>query len=207
MTGSAVYTVLFYVLAIASLALAFTVVTARKLLRAAVALMMVLSLSAGFYLMLAAEFLAGIQVLVYVGGIVILIVFAVMLTRTADLLEDNPSILRKLLGLAASFLFFFSSCLVFYTAPFLKNVQGAVPADNVRVIGRALMNYGPEGYVLPFEVISLLLLAAVIGGIVIARKTPSFEQPFTSGGDLPGEVDATTPFTQDDPPPAGGPKS
>ncbi len=81
---------------------ALAVVNARRLLRAAIYLMGVLLASAGLYVMLGAEFLAGVQVLVYVGGIVVLIVFAIMLTRSADLLEDNPSLVRKLLGAVAS---------------------------------------------------------------------------------------------------------
>lgn len=204
MTGPAVFTILFYVLVVAALALAFVVVSARKLLRAAVALMAVLSVSAGFYFMLEAEFLAGIQILVYVGGIVVLIVFAIMLTRSADLQEDNPSFLRKSLGGIASLLFFLTNVVVFRTSPFLQTIETKPVVDNTRAIGRALMDFGPTGYVLPFEVVSLLLLAALIGGIVIARKIPPPDQPFSSGGDLPGEADFASPFNQSDKPEEGG---
>jgi NADH:ubiquinone oxidoreductase subunit 6 (subunit J) len=86
--SDAVYTILFYVIASMALALAIAVTTSRRLLRAAVYLMGVLLMSAGLYVMLGAEFLAGVQILVYVGGIVVLIVFAVMLTRSAELQMD-----------------------------------------------------------------------------------------------------------------------
>ncbi|MBF0503359.1 MAG: NADH-quinone oxidoreductase subunit J [Candidatus Riflebacteria bacterium] len=205
MTGQAVFAITFYALSVAALSLAFAVVTARKLLRAAIALMGVLSMSAGFYVMLEAEFLAGIQVLVYVGGIVILMIFAVMLTRSADLMEKDPTFLRKLLGAASSLSFFCSTVVVLRTSPFLQSAEPVTATtENARVIGRALMDYGPTGYVLPFELVSLLLLAALIGGIVISRKTLPFEQPFTSGGDLPGEADFVVPLTQSDKAVEGG---
>ena len=85
MISDAAYTLLFYAISIITIVFALAVTMSRSLLRAAVYLMMVLLTSACLYIMLDAEFLAGIQVLVYVGGIVVLIVFAVMLTRSAEL--------------------------------------------------------------------------------------------------------------------------
>ena len=106
MITQAAYTVMFYILAIVSLLMAIHVVKSRRLLRAALSLMAVLVASAGFYIMLGYEFLAGVQVLVYVGGIVVLIVFAIMLTSRVDLLETSPPLHRKYLGLFASLAFF-----------------------------------------------------------------------------------------------------
>lgn len=195
MMAQAAYTVFFYLFACMAVVLALAVVFTRKLLRAAVALMAVLTVSAGLYLMLGAEFLAGVQVMVYVGGIVVLIVFAIMLTRSADLLEDQPSFWRILAGGATAFLFVYLTMSAFLSTPFA--VAPAQPAqDSTIAIGRQLLNYGPNGYVLPFEIISLLLLAAVLGGIVIARKIPAPGQPFTSGGDFPGEAEFTQPRSQ-----------
>lgn len=195
MMAQAAYTVFFYLLGGMAVLLALGVVFSRKLLRAAVALMAVLTVSAGLYVMLDAEFLAGVQVLVYVGGIVVLIVFAIMLTRSADLLEDQPSLWRMLAGGATAFLFVYLSMSAFLSAPF-ATVQTQTAPDSTVAIGRQLLNYGPNGYVLPFEIISLLLLASVLGGIVIARKIPAPGQPFTSGGDLPGEAEFTQPRSQ-----------
>lgn len=197
MMGQAAFTVLFYALSAAAVLLALAVVNERKLLRAAVALMGVLAVSAGLYIMLDAEFLAGVQVLVYVGGIVVLIVFAVMLTRSAELLEDRPPVHRAVFGALASIGFLAPTAWLLATSRYMAPGAGAAPPlDDAAIIGQRLLDYGPQGYVLPFEVISLLLLAAVIGGIVVARKTKPAEQPFTSGGDLAGEADVDRPQTQ-----------
>ncbi len=196
MIVQATHTVLFYLIAALALVMALSVVFSRKLLRAAIALMGVLALTAGLYILLGAEFLAGVQVLVYVGGIVVLIVFAIMLTRSSDLLEDQPTLPRALLGAFVGLVFLVMSSAVFFSSPFQADTSGAQVTDDTVAIGRSLLDYGPKGYVLPFEIISLLLLAAAIGGIVIARKIPAPSQPFTSGGDLPGEADFTQPRSQ-----------
>ena len=200
MMHDAALTVLFYVLGAGAILCALAVVNARRLLRAALALMFVLLASAGLYLLLGAEFLAGIQVLVYVGGIVILIVFAVMLTSAADLLEDHPSPGRMLAGAVASISFLVFAGGVFVRLELAAPAPGARPPADASAIGRRLLDFGSEGYVLPFELLSLLLLAAVIGGIAVARKTPPRDQPFTSGGDAPGEVDIVLPRSQRDEP-------
>jgi len=193
---AAAYTVLFYTFATFAVLLAIGVTNAPRLLRAAVYLMGVLMFSAGMYVLLGAEFLAGIQVLVYVGGIVVLIVFAVMLTRSAELQVDNPSPKRKFLAAVASIAFFAFTATVFLTTTFPSAPQGGAADNDVLAIGKALLDQGPSGYVLPFEIISLLLLAALIAGVVVARKTPPRGQPFTSGGDLPGEADFQLPKSQ-----------
>jgi NADH-quinone oxidoreductase subunit J len=155
-----------------------------------------LLMSAGLYVMLGAEFLAGIQVLVYVGGIVVVIVFAVMLTRSAELQLDTPPLHRKILGLLASIAFAAMIGWVCWTSIFAATEQSAAPAVNTAAIGLKLLDTGGSGYILPFEIISLLLLAAIIGGIVIARKTPPSQQPFTTKGDLPGEATVSLPQNQ-----------
>ncbi len=196
MIADAAYTVIFYLLAAGTVVLALAVVNARQLLRAAVALMGVLTLSAGLYIMLDAEFLAGVQVLVYVGGIVVLIVFAIMLTRSAELLEDHPAPMRRVWGALASVGLLVVSAAALATSDFAVRPGAPAPADGAAEIGRRLLDYGAAGYVLPFEIISLLLLAAVLGGIVIARRTPPAGQPFTTGGDRPGEADVDRPLRQ-----------
>jgi NADH-quinone oxidoreductase subunit J len=186
--SDAAYTALFYVIASMALALAIAVTTSRRLLRAAVYLMGVLLMSAGLYVMLNAEFLAGVQILVYVGGIVVLIVFAVMLTRSAELQLDRPPLHRKILAILASIAFATMTGWICWISSFGISEKAVVPQVNTEAIGTKLLGTGSDGYVLPFEIISVLLLAAMIGGIVVARKTPPPQQPFTSGGDLPGEA-------------------
>jgi NADH-quinone oxidoreductase subunit J len=196
MISDAAYTLLFYAVSIITIVFAFAVTMSRNLLRAAIYLMMVLLTSACLYIMLDAEFLAGIQILVYVGGIVVLIVFAVMLTRSAELL-DRPSLRRKLSAGLASLVFAAATICIFWTSAFpIAQNNVPVPPNNTEEIGLKLLDYGSGGYILPFEIISILLLAAVIGGIVVARKTPPPEQPFTTGGDLKGEADFDAPHTQ-----------
>ncbi len=196
MITKAVYTTIFYILSVVSVLFALQVVHSKKLLHAAIALMAVLVASAGFYIMLGYEFLAGVQVLVYVGGIAIFIVFAIMLTSSADLQEDKPPLHRKVLGTTISAIFFCvtSASLLFSKFPLAKG--GVPPVNDADALGRKLLDYGSQGFVLPFEIVSLLLLAAVIGGIVIGRKIPPPAQPFTTGGDEADEATAVAPKKQ-----------
>jgi len=194
--SDAVYTLMFYIISFFAVALAVAVATSRRLLRAAIYLMGVLMMSAGLYVMLGAEFLAGIQMLVYVGGIVVLIVFAVMLTNSGQLQLDNPPLSRKLLGALAGAVFAAAVGSICFISKFAVSEATAAPADNTHAIGVKLLDTGAGGYIHPFEIISVLLLAAMIGGIVIARKTPPRNQPFTSGGDMPGEAQVSPARTQ-----------
>jgi NADH-quinone oxidoreductase subunit J len=166
--------VIFYFLATLIIILALATVFTKQILRSAVYLMGVLTLSAGLYLILGAEFLSGVQVLVYVGGIVVLLVFAVMLTQSEDLLEDRPSSKRKFLGALAAIGFFASSLWVIAQTPLVNNVpMPQMPANSgfsIAAIGKAFLSTEANGFLVPFELISILLLAVLIAGIVIARK-------------------------------------
>ena len=170
MLSETVTTLLFYLFAFLAILLALGVVTARRILRAAVFLAGVLICTAAFYLFLDMEFLAGIQVLVYIGGIVVLLVFAIMLTSSVEFIEERPSLLRKILGLLGAGAFFAVTVAAFVHTKYGFRPEGTRPESEVAEIGRKLLSYKADGYVLPFELISLLLLAALIGGIVIARK-------------------------------------
>jgi NADH-quinone oxidoreductase subunit J len=132
--------------------------------------MTVLAATAGFYFLLGAEFLAGIQLLVYVGGVVVLIVFVVMLTGSLGLMEDSPSFGRQVVAGLGALNFFLPvfGVLQFSTLPEISHEAVALPGADV--IGELLLNFGKSGYVMAFELISVLLLVALIGGLVIARK-------------------------------------
>ena len=164
------HNVVFFAFALIAVLLAVGVVTTRRILRAALFLTGVLFCGAVFYILLQVEFLAGVQVLVYIGGIVVLLVFAVMLTSSTELLEDDPSRGRRFIGLTTSLAFFVLTAFALLNSDFgfLESPQRT--ESDVHEIGRRLLDSGPGGYVLPFEVISVLLLASVIGGIVVARK-------------------------------------
>jgi NADH-quinone oxidoreductase subunit J len=172
MFTAAVTTVAFFVLAVIAVAFAIAAVITKRIFRSAIYLMGTLTTSAAFYILLGAEFLAGVQILVYVGGIVVLIVFAVMLTSSNEMMEDNPSTMRKLLGYIVATGFYVMTVFMFLMTKFhVTGDKKAQQFSDTAIIGRKLLDYGSNGYVLPFEIISLLLLCVVIGAIVIARKT------------------------------------
>lgn len=176
MWDEAIKTILFYFLALISLFAASSVVRTPRILRAALALAGVLVCSAGFYVLLGYEFLAGVQVLVYVGGIVVLMVFAIMLTSSVEIVEDQPSPQNKRIGLLAAGVFFVAGVFAFTTTEFPTQDTVSPPTNEVSQLGKSLLDYGADGYVLPFEIISLLLLSVMVGGIVIARKSFSKEK-------------------------------
>ena len=147
---------------------AFGVVLNKNLVRGAVWLVVSLFGVAGFFVLLSAPFLAAVQVLVYIGAIGILFTFAVMLTRSMTNLTERFNSQWWLGGLVAVFLFLFMVIAVIVpvfgemTEPTSDMVATTVD------LGIALVD--GNQYVLPFEVASLLLTAAMIGAIVIARE-------------------------------------
>lgn len=144
-------------------------VTSRRILRAAIFLLFVLVSTAGLYFLLKYNFLAAIQLTLYAGGIVVLIIFSILLTShiaerlpTASLMKKWPAALVSLFGAAL--------CIVVILQYDFPGVVGTSEPANVKLIGESLINYGKYGYALPFEVISILLLAGMIGAIVLAKK-------------------------------------
>ena len=162
--------IIFYLLAFSILVFSVLTVTWRRILRAAVYLLFVLLSTAAIYLMLNYNFLAVVQLTVYAGGIIVLIVFSILLTSHINDRLEVTSITRRLSAAAISIIGFGMSFWVILNADLQpKSIIEEAPYD-VRAIGMALMNYGENGYVLAFELISILLLAAMIGAIVIAKK-------------------------------------
>jgi len=144
-------------------------VTTRLILRAAIYLLFVLLATAGVYLMLNYQFLAAVQLTVYAGGIIILIVFSVLLTSHINDRLELESRGRRITAAVVGLIGFILTAGTIARANFTPVKAEAIDADT-KAIGRALMSYGDNGYILPFEVISILLLAAMIGAIVIAKK-------------------------------------
>lgn len=137
----------------------------RNIMHAALALMFSFMGVAGLYLLLEAEFVAAVQVLVYVGAIAILIVFAIMLTRGL-MKTGEPSQNAQWIG-AATIAFILFIILFFVSVNTAwPQAQRAITTDLIPTLGRELMTT----YVFPFEIVSLLLLAALVGAIVIARE-------------------------------------
>ena len=164
--------IIFYIIAAVIIVFSVLTVTSRKILRAAVYLLFVLMATAGLYFMLNYNFLAAVQLTVYSGGIVVLIVFAILLTAHMDHKLESVG---KLKSISAGVLSLGGMGLTLYalsTFPF-KEIESSTAAYDVRAIGYKLLSYGDYGYVLPFEVISILLLAAMVAAIIIAKKSVS----------------------------------
>jgi NADH-quinone oxidoreductase subunit J len=159
----------FFVIAAIILIFSVLTVTSRRILRSAVYLLFVLIATAVLYFMLEYNFLAAVQLTVYAGGIVVLIIFSILLTshisERAVVLPVKYQLLSALATLAGATLIL----MVIAGFAFVPNTNPAVES-NVHNIGLALVSYQRGGYALPFEVISILLLAAMIGAIVVARK-------------------------------------
>jgi NADH:ubiquinone oxidoreductase subunit 6 (subunit J) len=157
----------FYVIAGLACVFAFGVVAMRNIFHCAVSLALCLFCVAGVYLFLNAEFLAIVQVLIYVGAIVTLFIFAIMLTSNIEdrsIRQANRQVLVSAAVTAAILSFFI---FIISGAPWKTASEGAASAEapGLENIGRALMS----AYALPFEFISLILLAALVGAIVIGK--------------------------------------
>lgn len=164
---------IYVVVALSIMIFSVLAVTTRKILRSATFLLFALFATAAVYFMLGYEFLGGVQIAVYAGGIVVLFVFSILLTSHPG---DNSSKLeskKKTLGLIGAIAMFIvcawsliSRCSLLKTLPDLGDAQ----LPTMKQIGHDLLSSGSNGYLLPFEAISILLLACIIGGIVVARK-------------------------------------
>lgn len=162
-------TIIFYMLAAGIVIFSVLTVTTRLILRAAVYLLFTLLFTAAIYLMLNYQFLAAVQLTVYAGGIVILIVFSVLLTTHINDRMELESSGRRITAGMVSLVGIILTTATIANANFTPIKADALYTDT-KAIGFALMSYGDNGYILPFEVISILLLAAMIGAIVIAKK-------------------------------------
>jgi len=167
MTGS---TVIFYLLAALTLVSGILSVSTRQIFRAAIYLLFSLIGIAGIYFWLNYQFIAAVQVVVYVGGIVVLIIFSIFLTQQAGEKLAKQKLGRKIFSALAAFCGFALTMLQVSQNTFYESSEDAVPV-NVAGIGRRMLNTNAEGYALPFEVVSMLLLAAMIGCIVIALRS------------------------------------
>ena len=167
MTGS---TVIFYLLAALTLVSGILSVSTRQSFRAAIYLLFSLIGIAGIYFWLNYQFIAAVQVVVYVGGIVVLIIFSIFLTQQAGEKLAKQKLGRKIFSALAAFCGFALTMLQVSQNTFYESSEDAVPV-NVAGIGRRMLNTNAEGYALPFEVVSMLLLAAMIGCIVIALRS------------------------------------
>lgn len=157
--------IIFGLSSLITLGAALAVVTNKNILHSAFYLVLAFVGVASIYVLLEAPFIAMVQVLIYIGAIAILIVFAIMLTRkisSDDLTQRNAQWILAALGAAGLFLVL--GWIVYRVNwPVVKQV---VPEDTITILGQELLST----YVIPFEIASVLLLAALVGSIIIGRE-------------------------------------
>ena len=154
--------IVFTVLAVFTAVSAVLAVTTKRILRAATYLLFVLFGTAGIYFQLNYSFLGAVQLLIYAGGITVLYVFSILLTSSQGDKSEDIKGYKLFVGLAATLLSLGVCLYVTLRHDFMPShfVHGEL---DVQTIGHALMSSGKYGYVLPFEVISILLLACIVG--------------------------------------------
>ncbi len=161
--------IIFFILAISIVVFSVLSITSRKILRAAIYLLFVLVAMAGLYYMMNFPFLAAVQLILYAGGIVVLIIFSILLTSQINSKLEAPKRSHLLSGLVTAVGGVVLSAVTILKFAFRPSTAPAIGTD-MRTIGLQLMGTGENGYALPFEVISILLLAALVGSIFIALK-------------------------------------
>jgi NADH-quinone oxidoreductase subunit J len=178
-------TLLFWIIAITMVGSSLLVVGLRNIVHSALALVVVFAMAAGIYLLLNAEFIAIVQILIYAGAVTILILFALMLTRTSNV-RTNSNPINKLWWIGAIISTVVCAGIIFAVTigPYStvtshpgfgggygpQNAACPLPPNNVAYIGQLLYSPTCYSYVLPFEIASVVLLVAIIGAIVIGRE-------------------------------------
>lgn len=167
--------IIFYLLAAFTLGFAAMAVSTRMIFRAAIYLLFSLIGIAGIYFWLEYDFIAAVQIIVYVGGITVLIIFSIFLTQQAGDLLPKPKLGRQLFAALAVFCAFALIMLQVMKYKFTPSTETAV-SPAIANIGSQMLSTEEGGYALPFEVVSILLLAALVGCIVIAMRTNQNQQ-------------------------------
>ena len=163
--GSTLETVVFYFLAAFIIAMSIMTVTTQRIVRSATYLLFVLFGTAGIYFLLGYTFLGSVQMKGYAGGIVSILLTSVEGERAEK--AKRSKVLAGLFTMIAGL-----AIILFITLKhdFMQTANLAPLEISIHAIGNALLSSDKYGYVLPFEAVSILLLACIIGGIMIARK-------------------------------------
>lgn len=163
--------IMYLVIALSIIVFSVLTVTTRKILRAATYLLFTLFATATLYFKLDYEFLGAVQIAVYAGGIVVLFVFSILLTTHPG--ENRPQLVsrRRIPALIGAILAFaVTGWALLYRCGMAMASLPEMSNPTMHTIGETLMGTGEYQYLLPFEAISVLLLACIIGGVVVARK-------------------------------------
>ncbi len=159
---------LFYILSAIIISFAILSVTSRKLYRATMYLLFVLIAVSGLYFMMEYNFMGAVQLSVYAGGIMVLFIYAVMMTNNIGQPLRSISSKKKILPFVIAFGTAILAIYAIYSYQGIAKINEAT-VTGVDQIGSKLLSYEKGGYVLPFEVVSILLLAVMIAAIVIAK--------------------------------------
>ena len=158
-------TAVFYLVAIVTVGSALMVAFSRNIIYSAFSLLGTFAGSAGLYVFLGADFVAAVQLLIYVGGILVLILFAVMLTHRITDVEITNRAAGRIPALIVTGVFIYLLIQTVRETPWVK-AKEVVFQPTTAKIGDLFL----DAYLLPFELASLVLLAALIGAVVISRK-------------------------------------
>ena len=157
--------IVFWLLAAFTIISASLVVLNNQLLYSTIALLFALFGVAGLYIFLWADFIAGIQLIVYIGGINVLIIFGIMLTNKISSVRLSQTNVQQGVGAVIALWLMILISLVISKTPWLQ-IESSEPSGTVSAIGTLLLSK----YLLPFEAISLLLLGALIGAALLSRE-------------------------------------
>ena len=155
----------FWILAVVAVLSALGVVFLRNVFRAALSLVLCFITVAGLYVTLSADFLAAVQILVYVGAISVLIILAIMMTR--DVQRGSPSNKMKIPAFVVAAVFL--AVLIYTMVNTSWQIAGEAPLTPTTA-PLAVKLFSETGFILPVEIAAVLLLAAILGAIVIARE-------------------------------------
>jgi len=156
------------------------VISARNIVHSAFYLAVALLCTAIFFILLRAQYLAAVQIMVYMGAVVVLILFALMLTRTAVGQNTNISSKQTVFAAIVSFLLFAALSIVFNTT----DIAAGANVSGIKIISiKDFSNILFSKYALPFEAASILLLAALVGSVVLAVRDRQDDEEIKNGND------------------------
>lgn len=162
-------TVLFYLFSLATVGAALVMVYSKNIVHSAFAMMFTLIGVAALYVLLYADFIAATQLLVYVGGILILILFGVMLTSQKSESLDFKTVMVNVLPASVLSVVVALVLVLVFIATEWTTAEAAAPVETVTDLGIMLM----EAYILPFIIAGVLLLIAIIGAILMSSRITS----------------------------------
>lgn len=164
--------IVFYAVALLMIVASLATITAKNLLRSAVFLIISFIGTAIFYLMLHAEFLAMAQIMVYAGGVVIFVIFTVLLTSHLGETAFNIKLPRNFIAAAISCGLLFTMVRFLFKAKGIETATASASSDYASLPSLALrlLSTDPSGFIIPFELVSFVLLVSLVAAITIARK-------------------------------------